>query len=360
MQINITKTQILHVRNHQRPRSSFQFRMGNNLLDYTDSYKYLGYTIHEHLSESQNMEKLTGAASRSFGRIHSIFKSVGDLGIKTYKTLFDSYVEPIMNYASGVWGYKDFSSPQVLQNRIMRFYLGIHKFSPLASTKLEMDWIDCRQRRWINMLRLFNRIISMNSSMIPKIILQWDVSLGLETWFSEIKHIINELSLHNTSENFEPYNISQVYETSIEYNRALWANEALQKPKLRTFIQIHDFDSKQLLVKSHITRYQRSLLSQIKFGILPLKIETDRYQGIPAENRICKICDMNQPEDELHFLFFCPALQHTRSKFAPSNLSKMYSNPLQGFKEMFTQENIASFAMFVEHLYRERKKIMYK
>ena len=360
MQINVNKTQILHVRNHQRPRSEFQFHIGDSILDYTDSYKYLGYTIHEHLIETQNMEKLTKAASRSFGRVHSIFKNVGNLGIKTYETLFDSYVDPIMNYASGVWGYGDFASPQVLQNRIMRFYLGIHKFAPLASTKIEMDWIDSRQRRWLSMLRLFNRINSMDSSRIPRIVFDWDSRLGLNTWCSEIKQISNNLKLNWISNNEESYDLTQSYNSCLEYNRRSWSNESFLKPKLRTFVQIHDFDSKQILVNSSISRYQRSLLSQLKFGILPLKIETDRYQGIPPENRICKICDTNTPEDELHFLFSCPALEHIRHSNTDLHSGPSNNDNLHKLKEMFIKENLTSSALFVERLYRERQKLIYK
>ena len=68
--------------------------------------------------------------------MHSIFKKVGNLGSKTYETLYDSYVDPIMHYASGVWGFKDFPPPRVLQNRIMRFFLGVHRFAPVAATKI--------------------------------------------------------------------------------------------------------------------------------------------------------------------------------------------------------------------------------
>ena len=124
MEINSKKTQILHVRNYQIPRSTYQFSCGDWLLNYTDTYKYLGYMIHEHLCETKNVEIMTACASRSFGRIHSIFKKMGNMGIKSYETLYKSYVDPIINYASGVWGFDYFNPPQVLQNRVMRFFLG--------------------------------------------------------------------------------------------------------------------------------------------------------------------------------------------------------------------------------------------
>ena len=148
MEINSKKTQILHVRNYQRPRSINRFSCGESLLNYTDTYKYLGYMIHEHLCETKNVETMTACASRTFGRIHGIFKKMGNMGIKSYETLYESYVDPIINYASVVWGFDYFNPPQVLQNRIMRFFLDIHKFAPNAATKIEMDCLGCREKRW--------------------------------------------------------------------------------------------------------------------------------------------------------------------------------------------------------------------
>ena len=364
IQVNAKKTQVLHARNPQRPRSTFEFRCGEAALDYAGTYKYLGYVLHEHLSETKNVEVLTAAASRSFGRIHSIFKSIGNMGIKTYETLYESYVDPIMNYASGVWGFRHNDAPRVLQNRIMRFYLGVHKFAPVAATKLEMDWLECREKRWLNMLRLFNRISIMNPDKLPKIVYDWDRSLGLESWGSEIRHISASLGIDINSNDGDVFSLTDAYNIFLNQNRATWQSEAHRKPKLRTFVQIHDFDSNQLLVKSGLTRYQRSLLSQLKFGILPLKIETDRYQGIPPDRRICKLCDLNTPEDEAHFLFSCPTLTPVRDSayvyFENSNLNLNSENPNEILVQMCGGQNIENMGKFVECLYKERKKIIYK
>ena len=61
--------------------------------------------------------------------------------------------------------------------------------------------------------------------------------------------------------------------------------KSLQRPKLRIFLKLHDFDSYQAIVKSSLTRTQRSKLIQLKSGKLPLQYETDRYQGIAPERR---------------------------------------------------------------------------
>ena len=73
LRINPSKTQVMHVRNHQRPRTS------EHKLSITDSYKYLGYLLHEHLNNTRHVEVMPGSASRSFGRIYNMFKTIKNM-----------------------------------------------------------------------------------------------------------------------------------------------------------------------------------------------------------------------------------------------------------------------------------------
>ena len=166
-------------------------------------------------------------------------------------------------------------------------------------------------------------------------------------------------------EDGETYDLTYAYNKMLSNNRLSWHLEAHRKPKLRTYVKIHDFSGIQTLAKSKLSRYQRSLLSQLKFGILPLKIETDRYQGIPAENRLCTICDLQVPEDELHFMFHCPALNSAR------NSAKEYfshgepqlhfgSDKIETLKIMMTANYLQMSGKYIEALYIERRNIIYK
>ena len=87
--INPSKTQVMHIRNHKRPRTSHAFTCGEHKLSITDTYKYLGYISHEHLSNTQHVEAMTGSASRSFGKVYNMFKTIKHMGYKTYETLYN-------------------------------------------------------------------------------------------------------------------------------------------------------------------------------------------------------------------------------------------------------------------------------
>ena len=61
-----------------------------------------------------------------------------------------------------------------------------------------------------------------------------------------------------------------------------------------------------------LTRKQRSVLSKLRSGTLPLAIETRRYRQTPLPQRLCTRCDAQVVEDEEHFLFHCPQYHQLR------------------------------------------------
>ena len=62
-----------------------------------------------------------------------------------------------------------------------------------------------------------------------------------------------------------------------------------------------------------MSRQRRSLMAQFRLGILPITVETGRFRNIPLQDRKCTICDLNEVEDEKHFLCICPVYNDIRS-----------------------------------------------
>ena len=48
LKINQRKTKVMHLRNKRKDCSDFQFKLGDDIIDYTSMYKYLGVHINEH------------------------------------------------------------------------------------------------------------------------------------------------------------------------------------------------------------------------------------------------------------------------------------------------------------------------
>ena len=77
-------------------------------------------------------------------------------------------------------------------------------------------------------------------------------------------------------------------------------------------------------MKYSLSRNQRSLLAQIRLGILPLHVETGRFRNIKdditgnyrktkLEERLCTVCKLNLIEDEFHFVCVCRKYEKERN-----------------------------------------------
>ncbi len=64
-----------------------------------------------------------------------------------------------------------------------------------------------------------------------------------------------------------------------------------------------------------MNRKQRSYLVKYRSGILPLEVETGRWQNKPVEERKCKVCKSGKVENEFHFIFICTLYTNIRATF---------------------------------------------
>ena len=76
MYINAKTSQVIHVSPHQRKRDNTILHCMDQDLMYVDTYKYLGYHIHEHLTHTTTADILTTSARRVFGRVIGVFKKL--------------------------------------------------------------------------------------------------------------------------------------------------------------------------------------------------------------------------------------------------------------------------------------------
>ena len=82
-------------------------------------------------------------------------------------------------------------------------------------------------------------------------------------------------------------------------------NKTQSVSKLRTCRQIKTvFGTKNYLL-STLSKGEKSYFAQFRCGILRLRVETGRYIGLNANERICTLCTSNEIEDEMHLLLKC-------------------------------------------------------
>ena len=71
MNLNLDKTKIVHFRNPATPKSNVGFVFGNETIELTNQYTYLGILLSEHLDYNLMAKQEANSASRALGLVIS-------------------------------------------------------------------------------------------------------------------------------------------------------------------------------------------------------------------------------------------------------------------------------------------------
>lgn len=167
--------------------------------------------------------------------------------------------------------------------------------------------------KYINMLRFWNHLLNLDADRLPAKILNMEID-GNGVWGRAIEKIFRELDLDNF-ENRELCNLKECKSKLEEKYREEWNVLRNRKSKLRLYNDIKEEMKKEQFLQLDLTRGQRSVLSQLRCGILPIEIEIGRYSNKPVEERLCNLCKNGEVEDECHVLFSCDTYNDIRIKF---------------------------------------------
>ena len=154
LKINKDKTKIVHFRNKRTKVTDKKFYIEGDEIELIERYKYLGIVLDQYLDYKTTAEVLSGAAGRALGGIIAKFNTFRNIGFKTFTKLFNSGVVPILEYCAGVWGDGKHECCEKIQQRAIRYYLGVHQKSPILAIEGDMGWFTCKNRRYVEMCRL--------------------------------------------------------------------------------------------------------------------------------------------------------------------------------------------------------------
>ena len=349
----------MHFRPKRVGKTNYNFKIFSQTIRCVSQYKYLGVVFDEHLTFEVAVNALAVAAGRALGALCTKFKSMKEMGFQTFTKLFNTCVTTVMDYGSEVWGGKDFSKPESVQNRAMRFYLGVHRYTCNQAVQGDMGWNSCRNRWALNMIRFWNRLIRMDSNRLTRKVFDWDYSLCRNNWSDHMKTIFLKTDFENV---FYSRMFSDVNEASIKLHniqKSDWVIQARSKPKLRTFIQYKLEFGLENYVKLNLSRGERSMLAQLRCGVLPLQVETGRFNNEKLEERVCKFCSLNETEDELHFMFRCHLYTQERNDLL-SNINMLDFPSEILLIQYLMNTKCRKLAKFVQHAFAKRRQLIYQ
>lgn len=351
VKVNEEKSKIVHFRKKLDLETECEFQVNNVTLGKMGEYKYLGVTLDYSLSFEKHFKCLSDSGGRALGSIINKFKLLKNVGFKTFTTLYNSGVKSVVQYGSSVWGSIKTSKLDGVQNRAMRYFLGVHRYTPIAAMSGDMGWFPLYICQYIAVARYWNRLMKMSSRRLTKAIFEADYRKHYKNWSSRLLDILNEHGCSYYFEQEETIILTEFQALLEEDYKSKWINVTQSKPKLRTYIQIKSCFESENYVKYLNNRSERSIMAQFRSGILPLEIETGRYRNIKVEDRFCFYCK-TLIETELHFALICPLYNEARQGLL--NEATLSYNMFENL------DNMQKLNVLLNVFWRETSKFLHK
>ena len=106
LSVNINKTKEMHCWKPSKAVTDFHFSFDNSEIGITKCYHYLGLDKTDTLTFTVCAKNLHYAGSCSFGALTTKYYANKRLDFKTFEKICFSTMDPITDYAAGVWGFK--------------------------------------------------------------------------------------------------------------------------------------------------------------------------------------------------------------------------------------------------------------
>ena len=254
--------------------------------------------------------------------------------------LYNACVTSIKDYAHEAIGFHEYSGSSSLHNRALRLYLGVGNSANLCGIRSDMAWLEPRSRTQIKMFRFYLRMLNMDNNRLTKKIFLHDQKFCSENldktcWSTELNQILSRNNLLFSVDASQPkLSVQSLHNSLFNKDLVMFRTKCLAATKLRTYNTLFSPFVPHLstvkYTRSCLPFILRKRLAQLRLGVLPLKIETDRFLKIPANQRFCiqPQCTNqnheNKPiDDEYHFLLHCNQYselrQHLYSNVAAPN-----------------------------------------
>lgn len=348
LDINTEKTKSV-VFNKSGKLLSYSFTFNGEPIENVQSYKYLGVLFSASGTFSHAKKDLYNRGLKAFFKLKSIF-SDSCPSVKTSLHIYDHTIKPILLYGCEVWG-TSFSKAASLRNepyfklekafmnfeceklstRYYKYILGVHK----RTTNIAVSGDLGRTPMFIDIIctvyKYFKRIESMDNDSLLGQTLHASKELhgsGRQTWYSDLSFILNQLNI--TADTTVDELKSELIRRSMEFwELQLKENAIVKNGKLRTYYHFKPFFKREIYLDTIKNVKILKCFAQFRLSAHQLAIERGRYKNVLAKDRLCKYCQANEVEDEVHFSMKCSFYKKQRE-----NLFSMVSRSSKYFMDL--------------------------
>ena len=99
-----------------------------------------------------------------------------------------------MDHGASVWDYGNHKYGQQVQNRTIKYFLGVHKNAPNLAVQSEMRWLNVQYYFYTCAFRYWNRLLKMNQDHLTKRVVENQlINFNQHSWCGDLCNMLEEL-----------------------------------------------------------------------------------------------------------------------------------------------------------------------
>ena len=241
LKINIQKTKVLVF--GARTHGNYNFKIGNQPLEITDKYHYLGLTFSCNSSFLNARKHTVEQANKA---MHFLFVKINnaDLPLDLALKLFDHTVLPILTYGSEIFGYENLEIIERVHNNFLRKITNSRKSTPMSFLYGELGRYPISVIIESRMIAFWNRLVSGKEDKISLKIYKYMMNQRDSNfkWSNKIKEILYKVGRADLWQNQFQINHNQIHkiikQTLIDQFQQQWHAQLQSSNKKQKSFQL--------------------------------------------------------------------------------------------------------------------------
>ena len=315
LSLNVSKTKIVVFRNGGVLRENDKWFYHGNEIEVVNEFNYLGL-LFNYNGKFSKTQKHAADQGRKANFALSAKLMNHCFNVETQLSVFDTYVNSILNYGSEVWGLHKAPDVEKVHSSFCKTLLGVKKSTTNDLVYFELGRLPLYISRKLRIIKYWLKLRKSENCILKACLAQR--ILDNDEWIISIKNELNTLGLMYIFEgNF-------VHENNVFFIIKSRFNDVYQQNMLSRIQNttrgalykhlVDNFTIQYYLQKSLNPTY-RKYLSKFRLSAHSLNIEKGRYNNTNRRDRICTLCNSSDIEDEFHFILKCPIYNDLRVNY---------------------------------------------
>ena len=303
--LNVQKTKIVIFRNGGIIRENEKWFYNGQQIEVVNQFKYLGMLFNFNGKHNITQKHVAEQGRKAYFALNSKFKN-HHFNIISKCSVFDTYVKSILSYGAEIWGFHKATDVESVHTKFCKNILGVKKSTCNNFVYYELGRFPLNITRKLQIIKYWIKL-KKSENIIIKSCLE-DRENYDDDWLKNIKLELNHLGLGYIweMEQIDAKLIKEIEQRfhDVHAQEIFTAIQNVSRGENYKYLA-DNFGTQHYLTKS-INELHRKCITRIRLSSHNLNIETGRYRHESRTDRRCTLCDLDDLEDEFHFILKCP------------------------------------------------------